>query len=198
MRIVLPAAVLLAALPLSLSAFKEGPMPNVAGGFGEPTCRMCHLDNPLNAPGGTLTVSGIPSSYVLGRTYALTVRLARTDMRRGGFEIGARFAASGPERGKQAGSWRPRDGRVQIQRSQDGTVAFAQHSAAGTHAATPGDLSWTFDWIAPSAAHGPVQFNAAANASNDDASALGDHIYTDEQRSTHEDRAATSGASPLP
>jgi hypothetical protein len=36
----------------SAAAFKEGPYPNVTGGFGEQSCRLCHLDNPLNAPAG--------------------------------------------------------------------------------------------------------------------------------------------------
>jgi hypothetical protein len=34
------------------------------------------------------------------------------------------------------------------------------------------------DWTAPSADAGPVQFNVAANASNNDDSPLGDYIYT--------------------
>lgn len=186
MRILLLGASALAILPLSLAAFKEGPMPNVAGGFGEPTCATCHLGNPLNAPGGRLSVSA-PASYVPGRTYEITVHLSREEMRRGGFEVGARFAA-GPDRGRQAGEWRPRDPRVQVQRSHDGTMQFAQHTTAGTLTAARGDLIWTFDWIAPAAANAPVQFNAAANASNDDASPLGDYIYTDERQSVPESR----------
>ena len=34
-RIVIPAALILIGLPLAASAFKEGPYPNVTGGFGE-------------------------------------------------------------------------------------------------------------------------------------------------------------------
>jgi hypothetical protein len=182
MRILLLGAAALAVLPLSLAAFKEGPMPNVAGGFGEPTCVACHLDNPVNAPGGAVQVSGVPQSYAAGRTYAISVRLTRADLHRGGFEMGARFAA-GPAQGRQAGTWRPRDPRVQLQASKDGAVQFAQHTTAGTLAATPGEVSWTFEWTAPTDATAPVQFNTAANASNDDASPLGDYIYTDECRS---------------
>ena len=39
-RILVPAAALVIALPLAVSAFKEGPYPNVTGGFGEQTCHL--------------------------------------------------------------------------------------------------------------------------------------------------------------
>lgn len=182
MRIVLLSVVVPIVLPLCLVAFSSGPMPNMTGGFGDSTCRSCHLDQPLNAPGGTLSIAGIPAAFEPDRTYSITVRLEREDLRRGGFEIGARFA-SGSEEGRQAGTWRPLDPRVQVQRSSDGTLLFAQHTTAGTLADHRGDLRWTFEWTAPARASAPVQFNAAANASNDDASPLGDFIYTQEQRS---------------
>ena len=184
MRSITPSAAFWVALPLALMAYKEGPSPNMTGGFGEESCHSCHLDNPLNAPGGSLAVAGVPASYVRGRTYRITVNLARDGMARGGFEISARFA-SGKQKGKQAGSWRALDERVQIVPSQvDPLLEFAQHSAAGTLATAPGAIDWALGWTAPPAGAGPIQFNAAANASNDDASALGDFIYLKELRST--------------
>ena len=41
-RIVIPAALILIGLPLAASAFKEGPYPNVTGGFGEQSCDRPH------------------------------------------------------------------------------------------------------------------------------------------------------------
>ncbi len=38
MRIVLPLAAVIAALSLSLLAYKEGPLPNMTGGFGDESC----------------------------------------------------------------------------------------------------------------------------------------------------------------
>jgi hypothetical protein len=40
------------------------------------------------------------------------------------------------------------------------------------------------EWTAPSPADGPVQFNVAANASNNDDSPLGDFIYLKAVRTT--------------
>ncbi|OLE83197.1 MAG: hypothetical protein AUF76_07105 [Acidobacteria bacterium 13_1_20CM_2_65_9] len=183
LRIVIPGAVFLISLPLAALAFKEGPYPNVTGGFGEQSCHLCHLDNPVNAPGGTLALAGVPQSYVPGQTYELTVSLARGGMRRGGFEIAARFAG-GKQKGRQAGSWKVPDARLQlIPGAVDKSLTFVQHNLMGSRSATPGANAWTIEWTAPSAAAGPVQFNIAANASNDDDSPLGDYIYLKMMRS---------------
>ena len=186
LRIVIPATVFLISLPFAANAFKEGPYPNVTGGFGEQSCRLCHLDNPVNAPGGTLTIAGIPTAYTPGETYTITVSLARDGMRRGGFEIAARFAG-GKQKGKQAGAWKITDTRMQlIPGAVDKSLTFVQHNLIGSRTATPGTNSWTIEWTAPSAQSRPnaVQFNVAANASNNDDSPLGDYIYLKAMRST--------------
>jgi hypothetical protein len=176
-RILILTAAVLIGLPLAAAAFKEGPYPNVTGGFGEASCHVCHLDNPINAPGWTLTIEGVPPAYVAGRIYNVTVTLSRESLRRGGFEIAARFA-SGRLRGKQAGAWRVLDGRAQlIPGAKDQKLVFVQHNLAGSTTPTRGRNTWTIEWIAPSPASGPVQFNVAANASNNDDSPLGDFIY---------------------
>jgi len=188
-RILRSAAVVLALVcgglvwwSFEVEAYKEGPFPNMTGGFGEPTCRHCHLDNKLNAPGGTLVVNGIPPRYTTGETYPITITLSREGMRRGGFEISSRFA-SGSTKGKQAGEWRGLDQRMQLIRSQiDPSLFFVQHNTVGSLAPARGTNAWTIQWVAP-AAKTPVQFNIAGNASNDDASALGDFIYTKAVRS---------------
>jgi len=187
MRIVVLLAIfftgLCAALPTASMAYKEGPFPNVAGGFGDQTCHRCHLDNPMNASGGSLSIAGVPPTYEAGRTYSISVTLMRPGMKRGGFEIVARFL-SGRSKGKQAGAWHLPDQRLQVISSQvDQELKFVQHNLAGSRAATSGSNSWTLDWTAPSPAAAPIQFNAAGNAANDDDSPLGDYIYTKMARS---------------
>ena len=191
MRIVIPVALFLVSLPLAALAFKEGPYPNVTGGFGDQSCHLCHLDNPINAPGGSLTIQGVPQQFVPGDKYEITVTVSRDGLRRGGFEIAARFA-SGTQKGRQAGTWRLLDDRAQLIPGavhrvltpgspppvpQRGGVVFVQHNLAGSRAATSGRNSWTIEWTAPAPATSPVQFNVAANASNNDDSPLGDYIY---------------------
>src|SRR5262245_2409999 len=184
MKIVVPLALFLMAAPLAALAFKEGPYPNVAGGFGEQSCHLCHLDNPINDAAGSVEVSGLPAVFAAGQVYRVTITLRREDLRRGGFEIAARFA-SGRQRGRQAGSWRVTDGRAQlIPGAVDKALTFVQHNLAGSRTATPGVSTWTVEWTAPAAASAPVQFNVAANASNNDDSPLGDYIYLRSFRAT--------------
>jgi len=181
--IVIPVAGFLLSLAASAAAFKEGPYPNVTGGFGEQTCHLCHLDNAVNAPGGLLTLSGVPAVFTPGTVYPITVAIARDDMRRGGFEIAARFA-SGKYKGRQAGAWTLTDARTQlIPGAVDKALTFVQHNLAGSRAATSGANTWTIEWSAPADAPAPVQFNVAANASNNDDSPLGDYIYLKTARS---------------
>lgn len=159
-------------------AFKEGPYPNVTGGFGEQSCHLCHLDNPIDAPGGSVELAGVPRTFVPGSTYPVTVTIRREDLRRGGFEIAARFA-TGRRRGRQAGTWRIVDARAQlIPGAVDKALTFVQHNLAGSRTSTSGVNSWTLEWTAPLAGDAAaVQFNVAANASNNDDSPLGDFIY---------------------
>jgi len=185
-RILAPCAVFVIALPLAVSAFKEGPYPNVTGGFGEQTCHLCHIDNPINAPGGTLTLDGVPASFAPDQTYPITVTISRQGLRRGGLEIAARFA-SGKQKGRQAGSWRLLDARAQlIPGAVDKALTFVQHNQTGSRTAVAGSNSWTIEWTAPSAPSGAVQFNVAANASNNDDSPLGDFIYLTSARAVPE------------
>jgi hypothetical protein len=173
----MPAALFLIGLPVAASAFKEGPYPNVTGGFGERSCHLCHLDNPINAAGGSVALDGVPASFVPGETYPISVTIRRDGLRRGGFEIGARFA-TGRLKGKQAGTWTPTDARVQlIPGAVDKALSFVQHNLIGSRAPAAGSNTWTIQWTAPNQADAPVQFNVAANASNNDDSPLGDYIY---------------------
>lgn len=182
MRILIPLCALCLLVPLSLVAFREGPLPNMTGGFGEPNCQSCHFGHDLNDPGGRLSLTGVPTAYSPGRTYAITVGLKRKELARGGFELAARYA-SGQQQGQQAGIWRIEGPRLQTVASKSGpALVFVQHTAAGTLAVPPGALTWTVQWSAPEKS-GPVQFNVAANASNDDNSPLGDFIYLAESLS---------------
>jgi hypothetical protein len=182
-RILIPAALFVVAAPLAAAAFKEGPYPNVTGGFGEQSCHLCHLDNPINDREGEVTLAGVPPRFVPGERYPITVTLRREGLRRGGFEIAARFA-SGKSKGRQAGTWTPRDTRVQlIPGAVDKALTFVQHNLMGSRVSETGASTWTVEWTAPAAPAAAVQFNVAANASNNDDSPLGDYIYVKMLRS---------------
>jgi hypothetical protein len=157
-------------------ASESGPVPARTGGFGEASCTQCHWDNPLDDPAGRLVVSGIPAAYAPGQRYTITVAVSHPQLVRAGFQVSARF-----EDGRNAGSLTPTDERTTVSVDPERSVTYAQHTAAGAVAPSPGAARWTFDWTAPPVA-GDVVFHAAANAGNGDASPLGDFIYSRTER----------------
>ncbi|MBI3262637.1 MAG: hypothetical protein HYZ58_05745, partial [Acidobacteria bacterium] len=173
----------LAWVPIVLTAYVEGPFPGMTGGFGEPTCQKCHFDNTLNEPPGTLSVAGIPQSYLAGNRYPITMTLRRPEMERGGFEMSVRFAR-GRRAGQQAGTLTPADARrMQIIESENHKLHYIQHTKAGSRATVAGELKWIVEWRAPETEADPVVFHVAGNASNRDDSALGDYVYLTQRRS---------------
>jgi len=148
------------------------------GGFGEPTCRECHFDGPLNDPPGTLVIEGLPSRYVPGTEYSITLRLARPDLARGGFQLAARIA-EGRAAGRQAGLLTAIDERVNVADTvltRFGAVHYTRHTRQP--AASRDSISWVLKWKAPARQAGAVVFHAAGNATNDDDSPLGDYVYS--------------------
>lgn len=165
----------------ALFAYPQGPDPGYTGGFGEPTCQECHFDGPLNDPGGSVSVEGIPARYTPGAAYTLTVRASRSAARRGGFQLSVRYA-EGPLSGRDAGILAAVEPESQVVASADGLVHYGQHTERSSEAGPEGTLAWHVAWQSPSDARASVVLHVAANLANGDASALGDFIYTTEQR----------------
>jgi len=159
----------------------DGPPVAHTGGFGEPTCRACHQGEPLNAPGGSLQIEGLPQRYEPGRAYILTVVLRRSGMGRAGFELSTRVA-NGPDAGSQAGALEARDARTSVVPGPPPkAVRYAEQTREGCSVSGP-ETRWTLRWRSPASAVGDVLIHMAANAANYDDSPLGDFIYVGEWR----------------
>jgi hypothetical protein len=173
----LTTALLAAAAPPE-AAYLDGPPAAHTGGFGNETCHTCHFENDLDAPGGSLSLDGVPETFDPTATYRITVSLDRPGMGSAGFQLTVRVS-EGTDAGDPAGTLQALDGdeRVQMVAGPDG-VTYAQHTEPGTALAGPQSTAWTFDWHAPADGTAVVSFHAAANAANDDASEFGDFIYT--------------------
>ena len=154
-----------------LMASASGPVPARTGGFGEMTCYQCHWDNPLNDPGGRLSLTGVPDAYIPGERYLITVAIAHPELVKGGFQMSARF-----EDGKNAGTFRSPDPLTAAISDEATYVTYVQHTMLGARK-VQGESGWEVEWTAP-AEGGAVAFHVAGNASNGDASPLGDFIYT--------------------
>lgn len=162
-------------------SYVDGPPPGHTGGFGEPTCAACHFDAPGDPPEGDLEVRFLPAADAGEGTRRIEVSLWAADLSRGGFQLSARYA-EGPRPGSQAGELRAVDGRVTVIGADSGGVRYAVQTAPGSTGAEGDTLRWLVAWEPPhagsSGAAGGVRIHVAANASNDDASAFGDRIYT--------------------
>ncbi len=164
-----------------------GPDPGMNGAFGAgQTCLSCHTGNPLNAAGGSVTISGLPTDtgWTPGQTYALTVTIQKPGQRLFGFQLSAVSDASNQQAGSLAagagvkvicGGGTPATSTLPLTScSVAGAIQYAEHSDARVVRSM-----YTVNWTAPaSASTGTVRFNVAGNAANGDNNSTGDFIYT--------------------
>ncbi|HUF26231.1 MAG TPA: choice-of-anchor V domain-containing protein, partial [Gemmatimonadaceae bacterium] len=156
----------------------DRPPPAHTGGSGEPTCHVCHFEYEENDGRATIERVGLPPLYVPGEKYTLTVTLAHPELRVGGFQLSARFADGGRV-GMQAGALRALDERVDVTPPSELPVQYARHTGAGVVPPEPdaARIAWRVVWTSPPEG-GAVAFHVATNVANDDASPLGDRVYT--------------------
>lgn len=132
------------------------------------------MGEPLNLPGGSLRLEGVPARWRPGASYRIAVVVRRDSMVRAGFEIAARFL----EGGAQAGRLAPFDTALAaVTVDTSNAVAYVHHTRTGTGVAD-GEGRWIVVWTAPRNARGTVDFHAVSVAANDDNSNFGDIVYT--------------------
>ncbi|MDW7710031.1 MAG: choice-of-anchor V domain-containing protein [Deferrisomatales bacterium] len=163
------------------AAYVDGPPPGYSGGFGEPTCHVCHFDQVLDDSAGRLEVQGFPEAFEPGARYEVGVTVARPGTARAGFQLTVRFSG-GTRAGQQAGHLSGGEEGVGVVEDASG-VQYARQGREGSPVAADGIARWIVRWEAPAEAEGEVSLHVAANAANDDASELGDFVYVGEWRS---------------
>src|SRR6185295_3705900 len=124
-----------------LLAYNFGPPPGANGVFGSTnTCFTgCHNSSPVNSGTGTLSITGLPSTWTPGQTYALSITIQQTGRQIYGFQLSAVSDTSPPQQAGTltAGSTRVRVicGRssgsdVEVPCTTAGAIQFAQHANA--------------------------------------------------------------------
>ena len=157
-----------------VAAYRTGPPAGHTGAFGEPDCGACHFDAERGDTEGSVVIHA-PAGFRPGESYDVRVVVRRPGLAAAGFQLSARFAAGG-RCGQQAGTLAAPGPDTQVVEGDNG-VAYASHSEAGVVASGEGVREWTLRWTAP-ASGGPVAFDVAANAANDDSSEFGDRLYS--------------------
>jgi hypothetical protein len=173
-----------------VSAYAEGPPAARTGAPGEDpgACHGCHASYDINDPSGSVTIGGLPDTYVPGGDpVMLTVTVAQDGTNDAniawGFELTALDAnnAFACDRNQCGDTLVPTDTNTQtdsqfvdpslrfyVKQTLDGTF----YNAAGAPSA-----SWNILWRPPDTDIGPVSFYAAGNAANGDGLPIGDYIF---------------------
>ena len=162
----------------ALYGYSSGPPDNTAGNPPDNQyCTACHSSFGLNSGTGTLIIEGLPENgFVPETNYSLTVTLNDPNMMRGGFELTIIYDSGVSY--LMGGAIEITDPvNTQLSDNAGDNPDFIKHTSAGTHAGSPGPVSWTFDWVAPSALADMVTFYVAGNAANNNNDTNGDYIY---------------------
>jgi hypothetical protein len=131
----------------------------------------CHGGSPTLRSG--LIVTNIPSSgYVPGQTYTFTVQIEQAGVSKWGFQISP-FSASGGA----IGTWVLTD-NTQTRFAAGGGSKYVTHTTTGNSGST-GSKSWTFNWTAPAAGNGGINFYAYVMASNNNGNTAGDAVFNE-------------------
>jgi len=117
-------------------------------------------------------MTGLPTQWTPGQTYALTLLIGRPGAVKFGFEASVVVDLTNA----QAGTLTPGSNRVQVVTA--GGIQFAEQTAVAVTTG-PFDGIFSFVWTAPSdPGIGNVRFDIAACAANGDGAASGDYVYT--------------------
>ncbi|MBM3326458.1 MAG: hypothetical protein FJY65_05705 [Calditrichaeota bacterium] len=139
------------------------------------TCHACHSSYNPNSGGGFIRLDGLPSRYVAGRSYDLTLTLydQNVSSRRWGFELTARHSDL-----SNGGTLVITDAlNTQLSQEQEDAPVYIKQTDAGNFSGTRTAVAWRFGWIAPQAGAGAVVFYYAGIAANGDANNRYDYVY---------------------
>lgn len=174
-------ALFLAGFPKSsqkiANASSSGPSPSFTGAPGEANCTVCH-EGTANSGKGNVQIGGVPSNYIPGKTYQLSVTVSQPMSVLFGFQITAIDS-----QGRKAGNFALIPQSPPQTQIVNGIVGgnqrqYVGQTSDGTIPTTLDTKTWSFLWSAPSSKLGPVRFYAAGNAANGDGLPHGDNIYT--------------------
>ncbi|MBC8405677.1 MAG: hypothetical protein H8E15_10645 [Planctomycetes bacterium] len=148
------------------------------------SCKSCHPSGGTNDGGGSSSITGTPKRYIPGNVYPIVVRVAQPGLSRWGYQLTATDKS-----GNGMGAFNNQDNNSQIQ--VDSGREFVSHQIGGTHqGVVGGPVSWTVDWIAPSAGAGTAYFWMSATACDNDLTEFGDFNYNFARASTEAGTAA--------
>jgi hypothetical protein len=161
------------ALSFVLFTSNSGGYPSDRSGspiVGGATCGSCHSGG---AGGGTITLTGAPSSYTYGTGYAMTLTVT-------GIPTTGGSGGTGGTGGFQIAAVSSSNAYIGTFSASSGTKVLAygglSHNAPKAHSS--GSATWIVNWNAPISGNNQVKFYYVGNAADDTGDTSGDDIYT--------------------
>lgn len=152
----------------------DAPPPAHTGGFGEPSCHICHAEYELDYEGIRVALMGVPAVAEAGRVYRVAVVVQAEGTVKAGFQLATRTSD-----GRQAGRLRAVDEGVGVTPGMTpaGEVLFAHQTETGAGEIERRETTWTVEWVAPSE---PVEvtWSVSGNSADGDNSPYGDLVGT--------------------
>ena len=149
-------------------------------------CTSCHGDYLLNAIGGGITVTGLPSTYTPGASYPFSIKIthASSDRKVWGFSIKAIDTTTHAV----VGTWTTSNANTSIKNTAGSTSYELSHANAATTSAgantyTYSNLTWTAP-TTPTTIQEKIKFYVSAVAGNSSNDETGDYVYTTAVSST--------------
>jgi hypothetical protein len=137
-------------------------------------CTNCHATNPLNNPGGSVQVTGLPDgNYTAGTAYNFSINInhSAADRKRWGFSIEARNSAN-----QAVGTFSTTNTNA-ANNGLELSHFNAQNFAAATSSYTYNNLTWTAP-ANPGPNDANITFYFVGNAANGNGFNSGDFIYS--------------------
>jgi hypothetical protein len=139
------------------------------------TCATSGCHSGTASDRDNLIASTVPSTgYIPGETYTMTVSITEAGISRWGFQATAQNSS-----GDLQGSYVLTNTQQTRNSSGTGGIKYVTHTEAGNSGST-GSKTWSFDWTAPDAGTGTVNFYTAVMASNNNGGTAGDLVYKDQ------------------
>lgn len=167
--LLLPSFLILGGVYTALTSSSNPPLGHT-GSPGESNCTSCHGGTALNSGPATrsLLLNGsVPTAYVPGQTYNVSLTVNRATRVKFGFQLKVEDG-----NGSDAGTLISTTNRTDL------ASGYLGQTWNGNTATTSGTITWNFQWTAPAAGTGDVTFYYCSNAANNNGGTSGDEIYT--------------------
>jgi hypothetical protein len=139
-------------------------------------CTNCHGDYSLNTAGGSITLTGLPTTFTAGVAYPFSIKIAHSaaDRKVWGYAIKAVDTTTNTV----VGTWTSTNANSSIKGTAGGATYELSHANAAVTTVANNYTYTGLTWNAPSVAPSKVKFYVSAVAGDNNGNEAMDYVYT--------------------